>query len=84
LRPRLALPGELRAALENHAVFQSHRDWFDEALEANELEFTLHSACEAFLENRFDKPSARVLKKIEDLHKAMELRDECVERLLAL
>ena len=79
-----ALLRELRAVLEDHAVFRSHREWFDEFLEANELELALHSACDALLENPFDKPSAEVLKKIEDLHKAMELRDNCVERLLTL
>lgn len=78
-----ALLRELRAALEGHAVFRSRREWFDEFLEANELELALHSACDALLENPFDKPSAEVLNKIEDLHKAMELRDDCIERLLA-
>jgi hypothetical protein len=74
---------ELRAALEDHAVFRSRREWFDEFLDANELELALHSACDALLENPFNKPSAEVLKKIGDLHKAMELQDDCVERLLA-
>jgi hypothetical protein len=78
------LLGELRVALEDHAVFRSRREWFDEFLEANELELALHLACDALLENPFDQPSAEVLKKIEDLHKAMELRDDCNERLLAL
>jgi hypothetical protein len=78
-----ALLRELRAALEDHAVFRSRREWFDEYLEANELELALHSVCDALLEDPFDKPSAEVLKKIEDLHKAMELRDDRVERLLA-
>jgi hypothetical protein len=78
-----ALLSELRAALEDHVVFRSCRKAFDEYLEANELELALHSACDALLENPFDKHSAEVLKKIEDLHKAMELRDDCVERLLA-
>jgi hypothetical protein len=77
-----ALLKELRAALEDHAVFRGRREWFDEYLGANELELALHSACDALLEDPFDKPSAEVLKRIEDLHKAMELRDDCVERLL--
>jgi hypothetical protein len=78
-----ALLRELRRALEDHAIFRSRREWFDEYLEANELELALHTACDALLEDPFDKPPAEVLKKIEDLHKAMELRDDCVERLLA-
>jgi hypothetical protein len=78
-----ALLRELRAALENHPVFRSCREAFDEYLEANELELALHSACDALLESPYDKPSAEVIKKIEDAHKAMDLRDDCVERLLA-
>jgi hypothetical protein len=74
---------ELRAALENHPVFPSCREAFDEYLEANELELALHSACDALLESPYDRPSDEVLKKIEDAHKAMDLRDDCVERLLA-
>src|ERR1700726_2210204 len=70
---------ELRAVLEDHVVFRSRREAFDEYLEMNELELALHSACDVLLESPFDKPSAEVLKKIEDLHKAMELRDDCVE-----
>jgi hypothetical protein len=78
-----ALLRELRAALGDHAVFRSRRDTFDEYLEANELELALHSACEALLESPYDKPSPEVLKKIEESHKAMDLRDDCVKRLLA-
>ena len=78
-----ALLREVKTALEDHVVFQSRREAFDEYLEANELELALHSACDALLESPSDKPSAEVLKKIEDLHKAMELRDDCIERLLA-
>jgi hypothetical protein len=78
-----ALLGELRSALEGHAVFRSRREVFDEFLEANELELALHSACDALLESPYDKPSAEVLKKIEESHEAMGLRDDCVERLLA-
>jgi hypothetical protein len=78
-----ALLRELRSALEDHAVFRSRRVAFDEFLEANELELALHSACDALLESTHDKPSAEVLKNIEDCHKAMDLRDDCVERLLA-
>ena len=74
---------ELRSALDDHVLFLSRRNAFDEYLEANELELALHSACDALLEGSFDKPSADVLKKVEDLHKAMDLRDDCVERLLA-
>jgi hypothetical protein len=77
-----ALLRELRTALKDHVVFRGRRETFDEYLEANELELALHSACDALLESPFDKPSAEVLKKVEDLHKAMGLRDNCVERLL--
>jgi hypothetical protein len=78
-----ALLRELRSGLEDHPVFRSRREAFDEYLEANELELALHSACEALLDSPYDKPSAEVLKRIEDAHKAMDLRDDCVERLLA-
>jgi hypothetical protein len=77
-----ALLTELRTALEDHPVFRSRREAFDEYLGANELELALHSACDALLESP-TMPSAEVLKKIEDAHKAMDLRDDCVERLHA-
>ena len=79
-----ALLRELRTALEDHPAFQSRREAFDESLEANELELALHPACDALLDSPHDRPSAEVLKKIEDAHNAMELRDDCVERLLAV
>jgi hypothetical protein len=79
-----ALLSELRAALEDQVVFRSRRQWFDEFLTANELELALHTACDALLEDPSVKPSAEVLQKIEDLHKAMELRDDCVEKLISL
>jgi hypothetical protein len=78
-----ALLRELRTSLEDLVVFRNRREAFDEYLEANELELALHSACDALLESPFDKPSVEVLRKVEDLHKAMDLRDDCVERLLA-
>lgn len=65
-----ALLRELRSTLEDRAVFRSRREWFDEYLGANELELALHSACDALLEDPFDKPSAEVLKKIGDLYRA--------------
>jgi hypothetical protein len=69
--------------VEDHPVFWGCREAFDGYLEANELELALHSACDALLESPYDKPSVEVLEKIEDAHKAMDLRDDCVERLLA-
>jgi hypothetical protein len=74
---------ELRAALEDHIVFQTRRDLFDEFLEANELELALHAACGALLETTSERASPEILKMIEALHQQMELRDDCVERLLA-
>jgi hypothetical protein len=79
-----ALLRALRTALEDDAVFRSRGEIFDEYLEANELELALHSACDALLERPHGKPSAAVLMYIDDSHKAMDLRDDCVERLLAL
>lgn len=78
-----ALLKELRTELNDHAVFRNHRKTFDDYLEANELELALHSACDALLESPIHKPSADVLKKIQGCHEAMELRDDCVGRLLA-
>jgi hypothetical protein len=74
---------ELRAALEDHIEFQTRRDLFDEFLEANELELALHAACGALLGTKSERASPEILKMIEALHQQMELRDDCVERLLA-
>lgn len=78
-----ALLCELRAALKDHALFRSAQEAFDEYLEQNELELALHLACHALLDSPFDRPLAKVLKLIEDLHQAMGLQDDCVERLIA-
>jgi len=74
----------LRAALEDAALSQNRRTAFDEFLDANELELALHVACDALLEETHNKPSTVVLRLIEDAHQAMDLRDDCAERLLAL
>jgi hypothetical protein len=77
-----ALLRELRDALEDHAVFRSRRDWFDEYLNANELELALHTACAALMDGCRELPSGAVLQKVKELHESMNLRDDCVERLL--
>ena len=79
-----ALLRRLRAELEDDASFQNRRPMFDEYLEANELELALHVACDALLERTHNKPSTVVFVIIEDCHKAMDLQDDCAERLLAL
>jgi hypothetical protein len=79
-----ALLRRLRAELEDDALFQNRRPIFDEYLDANELELALHVACDALLERTHNKPTAAVLGVIEDCHKAMDLQDDCTEKLLAL
>jgi len=80
----LALLRRLRAELEDDAWFQNRRRIFDEYLDANELELALHVACDALLEQTHNKPTTEVLRIIEDCHKAMDLQDDCTEKLLVL
>jgi len=79
-----ALLRELETALVNDQGFQNSRNLFNEYLESNELELALHLVCDALLEQPHNKPSATALRFIADVHKAMDLQDDCVEKLLAL
>jgi hypothetical protein len=54
---------------------------FDEFLAANELELALHVACDFLLDSKLRLVDSSIVSRIEAAHAAMNLNDECVERL---
>ncbi len=56
-------------------------DYFDESLEANELEIALHALCDRVLTASTTRVSDAEIEKIALLHVQMELADECVSAI---
>jgi hypothetical protein len=59
----------------------SYRGYFEETLDANELEIALHALCNFLLETKTRPVAESVIVQIQALHGAMGLEDECVSRL---
>jgi hypothetical protein len=55
--------------------------WFDEFLDANELELALHVVCDFLLEPATPAASRQIRLEIERLHAKMEIIDNCAARL---
>ena len=55
--------------------------FFDEYLQANDLELALHAVCDFLLDSTTRQPTDLALRTIESLHNLMELRDDCVAKL---
>jgi hypothetical protein len=71
----------LRDVFENSGPGIRQREFFDEYLDANELELALHILCEYILESPAPMTAPSVLARIEDAHRAMDLQDDCIERI---
>jgi hypothetical protein len=71
---------DLRTLLMLDAATQYH---FDEFLEANEFEVALHALCDYLLEQPVMSVGLEEIRRIEDLHQKMQLRDECSAELRA-
>jgi hypothetical protein len=71
----------LRRLLARAAESSKYLQFFDEYLGASEFELALHILCNFFLEPATPEISEEALNEIRVLHKAMELEDDCVERL---
>lgn len=54
---------------------------FDEFISANELELALHVACDFLLEPDSLPTSLEVLSRLQSLHSAMGIADDCALRL---
>lgn len=55
--------------------------FFDELLEANELEIALHALCDCILTAHAPRISDAEIEKIALLHAKMELADDCVSSI---
>jgi len=79
-----ALLQPLRAVFDTEAAHGQQREFFDELLAANELEIALHLACSFLLDSLIPVFDASVLARIETAHRAMDLHDDCVEKLRSI
>ena len=69
---------ELRPLLDiNHEVLI----WFDEYLEANELELALHLVCRFLIERTSCKIQTEEFTLIRALHEKMSITDDCCSQL---
>jgi hypothetical protein len=66
----------LRAVFENNGTVSPQRKFFDEYLDANELELALDTVCDFILESPTPMADTSVLARIEDAFRAMELQDD--------
>jgi hypothetical protein len=55
--------------------------FFDELLEANEFGVALYALCDYLLEQPVMSVGLEEIRRIEDLHRKMQLRDECSAEL---
>jgi hypothetical protein len=71
----------LRHLLPSDKNPDSRLAYFDELLWANELEVALHTICNFLLEHESATVETRDIATIENLHRQMELDDDCVNQL---
>lgn len=71
----------LRDVFENSGPGSQEREFFDEYLDANELELALHILSEYILETPTSITTPSVLARIEDAHRAIDLQNDCIERI---
>ena len=55
-------------------------DQFDEFVREHEFDLALHLICDSVLEST-TQPATALIQKIEDLHAAMKIEDNCVASL---
>lgn len=73
--------GDALRALRGLISDRGRLRYFEESLDANELEIALHALCDFLLEPNTPSVSGDVLEQIEGLHSLLQLRDDCIERL---
>jgi hypothetical protein len=75
----------IRASLlELRSLFRENREprnWFDEYVEANELELALHVVCDFLAEQAPQSIGEKELNSIRALHEKMVIVDDCCARL---
>jgi hypothetical protein len=72
---------ELRNVFSEGPEGSKYLGFFDEYLDANELELALHAVCDFLLEPTSAAVDDAVLEKIAVLHRLMKLEDDCAARL---
>ena len=73
----------LRGTFELASNGKRDADDFDEFLEANEFELALHTLCDFVRENENIPVTGELLERIDELHKMMEIDDDCATWLRA-
>jgi hypothetical protein len=71
----------LRVVFEVNGTASPQREFFDEYLDANELELALDTVCDFILEAPTPITDSSVLPRIEDAFRAMELHDDRLEKV---
>lgn len=71
----------LETIFDNSERGKGYRNYFRELLGANELEIALHAVCDFLIEQSVPPKDAQVLIRIDDLHKQMQIHDDCVDKL---
>jgi hypothetical protein len=69
---------DLRHLFVLNACEKVRVDYFDELLEANELEIALHALCDCVLTTSTIRITDAEIEEIGLLHAQMELADDCV------
>jgi hypothetical protein len=77
----VVLLGCLRGTFEDMGPARQQREFFEQYLDENELELALHIVCEYILESPASMIGPSVLANIEEAHRAMDLQDDCVEKI---
>jgi hypothetical protein len=75
--------GELRPVLAEGSNAEGYLTLFDEFVPECELGLALHSVCDYLLEPGTPPAAAETINRIQALHAAMEIEDDCMERLMA-
>jgi hypothetical protein len=71
----------LQSAFNSNPEGGRRREYFLESVEANEFEIALHALCDFLLEHQDASVTEDLLARIDELHKKMEIDDECVIKL---
>jgi hypothetical protein len=73
--------GEMKWLFDDQPKAAGYRDYFEETLDANELEIALHALCNFLLETTTRPVPESVIAQIQAVHAAMGLQDQCVSKL---
>jgi len=72
---------EMKWLFDDQPKAAGYREYFEETLDANELEIALHTLCNFLLETTTRPVPESVIAQIHAVHAAMGLQDQCVSQL---